>query len=164
MTIFSLSSCINDKDEDDTINYVKVNDAVPAFTVPDANGDLFNSSEFKGKTSLLMFFLSTCRDCQKVMPRLNEVWNELKEHPDFLMVTISRQETVESVTAYFNENGFTMPVYFDSDRFVFNLFANQTVPRMYVVNENGVVSWMSVEDTEITTQEIINALNLSGTY
>jgi hypothetical protein len=39
-----------------------------------------------------------------------------------------------------------MGYYTDADRSVFNKFANSTIPRIYMIDADGVIRWMAVEE------------------
>lgn len=152
-----LFSCIKD-DENETINYINVNSQIPTFAVEDTAGNTFSSKQFIGKQSLLVFFGTYCPDCKQVLPVIEEVWKELKDDPRFLLVTISRKETAEAVSNYWEENQFTMPFYLDTRGEVFSLFANNTIPRIYIINPDNEVVWMAVEFLDISAKELIQKI------
>ena len=156
MTLLLFSS-IND-DENETINYINVNSQIPTFAVEDTAGNTFSSKQFIGKQSLLVFFGTYCPDCKQVLPVIEEVWKELKDDPRFLLVTISRKETAEVVSNYWKENQFTMPFYLDTRGEVFSLFANNTIPRIYIINPDNEVVWMTVESLDISAKELIQKI------
>jgi peroxiredoxin len=154
-------SCIKEGDDisDEMINYVEVGDAVPGFTVFDDKGGTFSSFGFAGKRSLLLLFVSSCGDCRKVLPVLNnEILPWIKDNPGYQLITISRDEPAQEVASHWTENMYTMPVYLDPDRKVFSLFANRTIPRLYIINEEGIVEWMAIEKLEISSEELVNIL------
>ena len=110
--ILLLLSCIKDEKED-VINYIEENDKLPEFTVKNATGEELHSEDLSGNTTLLVFFVTTCGDCKRELPKIDSVWNEMKDHPTFRLVTISRGETTEVVNAFWKEQNFTMPFYLD---------------------------------------------------
>jgi peroxiredoxin len=154
-------SCIKEGDDipDEVINYVEVGDAVPGFTVEDDKGGTFSSSGFAGKRSLLLLFVSSCGDCRKVLPVINnEVLPWIKENPGYQLITISRDEPAQEVAGHWSGNNYTMPVYLDPGRKVFSLFANRTIPRLYIINKEGIIEWMAIEKLEISSGELIDML------
>lgn len=156
---FLLLACIKEEvDGDAIINHININDHVPAFVVHDTTGNDFNSKEFTGKQSLLVFFGSYCNDCKRILPVIEEVWKEMKNDPGFLLTPISRREAAEDVINYWKANGFTMPFYLDQKGEAFSLFANSTIPRIYIINSNNVVVWMSVESLDLTASELIEKI------
>ncbi len=158
---FTFFSCVKDGNSDPTeiINYVVEGDPVPSFTVTNGQGEIFSSTELVGKRSLLVFFNTDCRDCKTVLPSINnDVWKELKDSPEFLVVTIARGENANTVESYWEVNQYTMPTFQDLDRSVFLKFANNTVPRLYIINEDGFIEWMAIEKLNISTEELIGLI------
>ena len=97
-----LLSCIKDEKED-VINYIEENDKLPEFTVKSPTGEELHSDDLSGNTTLLVFFVTTCGDCKRELPKIDSVWNEMKDHPTFRLVTISRGETAEVVNDFWKE-------------------------------------------------------------
>lgn len=154
--LFLLSACIKEDDDipDEIINYVGVGDKVPAFTVESGDGKEFDSSSFVGKRSLLALFVTTCSDCDRELPKAQAVWESLQGEDEFQVITIARKNNKADVDAYWKKKQFTMPVFLDLDRTVFDLFANSTVPRFYVIDEQGKVIWMGIETISLSAAEI----------
>ena len=68
LTLFALlfSSCVKDKDQEGEIeNYIEAGDKLPDFTVKNAAGEELNSEELEGQVTLLVFFVTTCSDCER---------------------------------------------------------------------------------------------------
>lgn len=147
-----MCSCIKD-DVDEVENYVTVGMEVPVFTVDDGEGSVFSSEMFKGKQTLLVFFNTVCGDCAREIPKAEAVWQALKEDADYSVVAIGRKENKESMAAYWKDMDLTMPKYQDPDRSVFDMFANSTIPRFYIINDKGVVVWMGIENLGEDTEE-----------
>ena len=142
-----------------TINNVNVGNQVPPFAVEDTTGNKFSSNQFLNKQSLLVFFGTYCPDCKRVLPVIEEVWKELRNDSKFQLITISREETAEAVSEYWKENQLTMPFYLDPTYGdVFSLFANNTIPRIYLINQNKEVVWMAVESLDMSAKELIEMI------
>lgn len=156
---FLLVACIKEEgDSQGVINHININDHIPTFTVTDTMGNAFNSKQFFGKHSMLIFYGTYCNDCKKVLPVIEEVWKEMKNEPEFLLIPVSRGETAGEVTNYWKANGFTMPFYLDQNSEAFSLFANSTIPRIYIIDPSNVVVWMSVESLDLTAGELIEMI------
>ena len=157
---YATQACVKgDKSDDGIENYVKKGDKIPEFTVVSADGETtFNSLQFNGKSGLLVFFVTSCGDCAVAMPVIQNVWAELRDNPDFIMAAVSRDETSETVIQHWTDKGFSMPAYLDPGREIFEMFANSTVPRIYLINPERKVTWMAIEKLDITAQEIIQKL------
>lgn len=152
--IIAIGSCITENENTEIVNYINPGDKIPYFTVPDQNGNLFNSTSLTGKKSLLLFFHTECEDCRRELPIIEESYQNFKEDTNYCFIAIAREEPVESVNKYWKENNLTLPTYFDYDRNVYSLFANSMIPRIYILNENGIVTYMGIENLGLTAQEL----------
>lgn len=154
-----LSSCVKDKDQDGKIeNYIEVGDKLPNFTVKNTAEEELNNEQLKGHVTLLVFFMTTCPDCERELPKIEGIWQQLHENTDFKLIAISRVETASTVNQYWEKQQFKMPFYLDPEREVFSLFANSTIPRIYLVNRENIVTWMAIEETELTTEQLIEKI------
>ncbi|MDL2255879.1 TlpA family protein disulfide reductase [Parabacteroides sp. OttesenSCG-928-K15] len=161
LLICCLPSCIKEQTEDDdeVINHVQVGSSIPSFTVTDDKENTFHAADFKGKRSLLILFNTSCPDCKKALPVVELVWNELKDNADYQIIGIGRQVGMKAINDYWAENELTIPAYPDPDRKVFDLFANSYIPRIYLIDTNGIVQWMAIESLGSTTaNDLINKL------
>lgn len=149
------SACVKDKDKpEEMVNYVNINDKLPEFTVKNVDGEELRSQDFAGRVTLLVFFITTCPDCQRELPKIEQVWQDFKDNPDFRLVTIARAEKADVISQFWEKHQFDMRFYLDPDRQVFSLFANNTIPRIYLVNRENVVTWMAIEEMSLTALQL----------
>ena len=161
-----LLSCTSTSSDNEKTGYVKVGDQIPSFTVYDDEGNAFSSSEFAGKRSLLLLFDVTCGQCQREFVEIQKVWNTLKNAPDnYRLVAISRgssgitrAEDIAAVNEYWSDNSLSFPKYFDENRKVYNRFAEKNVPRLYLIDKQGIVRWLSVEEIN-TASELLDKID-----
>lgn len=162
-TLAGCVSCVGEKGGDGVINHVNVGDKVPAFTVDPPEGaewtGFTSPEDFGGRKSLLVLFDPTCGQCKIVLPIIETVWKELirDNRDEYCLVNISRQRTEESAELW-ETKGFEMPYHLDPDRSVFELFANSTVPRIYLIDTDGIVRDMLVEKYDFTAKWLMDEL------
>lgn len=135
-----MASCSMIKDEvPDPIGEekVRVGDRLPEFSVTMNDGRVVRSSELKGKPSVIVFFATTCKDCQRELPLINERYRQYGE--DTIFVAISREQTADEVLSYWTRNALTIPFSAQSDRSVYSLFATSGIPRIYTSDADGIV-------------------------
>ena len=151
----SLTSCVTDGGEDinEVINYINVGDKLPAFGYNE-----FNTNDFTGKRSLLVLFETTCPDCKRVLPKVEQVWQQLKENTDYKVVAVARGQKISVTEGSWGDN-YTMPVISDEGKNIFNFFANRMIPRVYIINPEGIVTHMWIEKLDITATEVIELMN-----
>jgi len=155
------ASCIKEESEDtgdEVINYVQVGDVLPTFSVSDGAGNILTNEDFKGKKSYLVFFVTTCKDCARELPRVEQIWRQVKDDPDYQIVAIARKQGKEETDTYWNNNNYTMPKYLDTDRKVYEMFANITVPRIYLIDREGIVQWMGIETFTPSDDELLKKI------
>ncbi len=129
-----LPACIRDKeepdDDPDTLR-VKIGDQLPAFSVKTIDGVTISNKSFEGKKGTIIFFNSTCKDCRRELPVMEQEYKLLMssaDSDDYLWICISREEGVANVTKYWEGEGFTMPVSAQSDRLTYTKFATAGIP------------------------------------
>lgn len=138
-------SCIKDDTGNKTEYYILAGDNVPAFEMTNGENTLKSPDDFLGKKTLLVFFTTTCSDCRRDMPFAE--YAHLQLEPQGLnVITIGRGETGQTINNYWSQLDLSMPYFPDTNRAIFELFANRTIPRFYLIDEQGVVIWMCAND------------------
>ena len=143
-------SCNTIVDEEDSkvMEYVKVGDHVPLFTVQTVDSDgvlgTFSTEWLTGETVIVLFH-TTCSDCQRELPRLNDYYLQHRSDEGFQMVAISRAERAESVAAFWKEQGLSIPYSAQTDRSIYELFASSIIPRVYFCSSVGLVTRIYIE-------------------
>ena len=153
--LFSLTAVtgcsMSDDDDEETTERVRVGDRIPLFTVSTVNSDgtegMFTTAQLTGETVIVLFNTS-CSDCQRDLPLLNDYYLQHRDDKGFQMVAISREEGAESVAAYWAANGLVMPYSAQPDRRIYSLFASSIIPRIYFCGANGIVTHVFIEKFE----------------
>jgi thiol-disulfide isomerase/thioredoxin len=131
--------------QDDFQSYTRTGQKMPAFSFTTLDGKETSTTELKGKVVFVNFWATWCPPCLAEMPRMErEVWRRFKSSPDFFMVAIAREQTVDEITPFLKENRLTFPAAPDPAREVFRLFGNGGIPRSYVVGRDGQILFQSV--------------------
>ena len=135
--------------------------AAPDFTVYDLEGNAHKLSDFRGKPVILNFWATWCGYCQVEMPDFDEKFKEYGNDVHFIMlnVTDGAQETVESASAFIQENGYSFPVYYDTDMDATGSYNTSGLPVTYFIDADGnFVAWQQGMMTAETLQIGIDML------
>ena len=111
----------------------------PDFTVYDLEGNAWSLSDFRGKPVILNFWASWCGPCKMEMPEFEEAYGEYGDQIHFLLVNLTdgAQETVETASSFVAGEGYTFPIYYDTDMSAAMAYAVNAVPVTYFIDENG---------------------------
>ena len=113
--------------------------SAPDFTVYDAQGNEVKLSDYFGKPIVLNFWASWCGPCKMEMPYFEEVYQQIADRVQFLMVnsTDGSSETVESASAFITEQGYTFPVFYDTSFEASINYQAFSLPTTYFISAEG---------------------------
>ena len=116
---------------------VQPGDPLPSFLLEMADGSSLTNAELKGMPSLILFFHTSCSDCQRTIPVVQQAYEQFGETLRF--VAVSRGQSKDEVSSWWHHNGITIPYSAQKDRKVYELFALSRIPRIYVSGSDGIV-------------------------
>lgn len=163
VSILSAVSFSCSSDDEPAEDPVQVGDTIPRFSVTLTDGTTVSSESLRGSQSMIVFFYTNCPDCQAELPEIQKVYQAVGCQPGThtadktQVLCISREENQESVVDYWKRNSFTMPASAQETRDVFELFANSTVPRIYIVNSDLKVTNIYIEE-KVEASTLLSAL------
>lgn len=137
--------------------------AAPEFTVYDQEGNAYTLADFRGKPVILNFWATWCGYCQVEMPDFDEKYQQYGEDIQFVMlnVTDGSQDTVESASAYIAEQGYSFPVYYDTELNATRAYNANGLPVTFFIDAEGnFVAWqqgmMTAETLQIGIDMLLN--------
>ena len=108
------------------------------FTVTDGNGKSVKLSDYVGKPIVLNFWASWCGPCKSEMPEFQEVYEEMGDEVQFLMVnaTVSG-DTVAGAKSFIQQYGYTFPVLFDTTGEALQVYGVDAFPTTWFLDKEG---------------------------
>lgn len=132
--------------------------AAPDFTVYDLDGNAHKLSDFQGKPVILNFWASWCSPCKSEMPDIESAYQKYGEEIHFLIVNLTdgSRETTATASAYITEQGYTFPVYYDTDSDAAYTYGVSGIPITYFIDAEGyfVAYYQSAMSADILQQGI----------
>ena len=122
----------------------------PSVIVVDSSGTEINSGDLLNGNRLVVSLWSTwCVPCRRELPQLQQF---AVEHQDVSVVAVNLGDKLDSVAAYADEIGLTMPVVIDSEGRISSALGVTSVPSTIVIDSHGKV--IATHVGEITADEL----------
>ena len=111
----------------------------PDFTMLDADGNVVRLSDFTGTPVLVNFWATWCPPCRAELPAFDVAFQTYGSSIQFLMVDLADgvQETEKSARAFVAENGYTFPVYYNTDGSAVSAYRLYAVPQTVAIDAEG---------------------------
>ncbi len=151
--VIFLSLMLNQLFSMESQNHIELNKPAPIFVLRDLNGqDVFLRDycgnlrqPWKNKIKhvvVLSFFASYCKPCLKEIPILEKLATKFAD-TDLITFLINYGESEDEVKRYLQEKGFSLPVLLDRYAVVAKKYGVTSVPRIFVINQDGDLIWMT---------------------
>ena len=134
---------------------------VPDFTVYDLEGNALSLYDCLGKPIVLNFWATWCGPCQSEMPAFDKMYQQYSDQVTFLMVNVTdgSRDTVESVTSFYKNSGYTFPIYFDTTLEASMTYGAYSIPLTFFIDAEGNLLYNQMgaisEETLIQCMELL---------
>lgn len=129
---------------------VKEGDKAPLFSATLLDGTVVSLADYQGEYVMLILFSHTCPDCKTLLDDLHsgDLFADYLTWSDDMAMTVlavGRDATTTQLQEYCSKNGYTVDMIADNNRAIFNLYATTYVPRVYIIDPQGVIEKMYIE-------------------
>lgn len=156
LLVCSLQGCISDEPKGTAL---QPGDSLPFFGVSLSDGSIVSNSSLMGKVGVIVFFNTDCLDCQKELPIIQQLWDEFKDDSQVVIAPIAREESEQHIENYWVKNNLTMPYSPQESRAVYNLFASSVIPRIFISNPEGIITFSSGDQDMPNLSDLKSAIN-----
>lgn len=157
ITALAFNACIND-DIPQRAEKVNVGDVLPDFSAQMSDGTMVTGESLRQAVAVVVFFHTSCPDCRQLLPQIQTLYDEYSSK-GVAFALISREEDSTTISTFWEEHDLTMPYSPQSDRAIYNLFANSLIPRVYVSDKKGVVQSVFTDNPVPSHDEIKDVLD-----
>ncbi|MGM9596369.1 MAG: TlpA family protein disulfide reductase [Eubacteriales bacterium] len=111
----------------------------PDFTVLDSDGNEVRLSDFAGEPIVINFWATWCPPCRAELPDFNEMYTKYGNDVNFLMVNLTDgiSETIEGVKSFVSQEGYTFPVYYDTQSDASSTYSVYSIPLTLFIDKSG---------------------------
>lgn len=115
-------------------------ETAPDFTMTNASGEEIKLSDFFDKPVVLNFWASWCGPCKSEMPHFEDAYQKYGEDINFVIVNLTdgARETVENASDFIEKQGYTFPLYFDTNTEGAMTYGTYSIPVTYFIGADGV--------------------------
>ena len=109
------------------------------------DGSIIDDDILAEGISVVMFFHTSCPDCQQALPRMQQIYDEYASK-GIIFALVSREESSIDIDDYFNRKGLKLPYSAQTDRRVYEKFAQTRIPRIYMCEKGGIIRYIFTDD------------------
>ena len=132
-------------------------DVAPTFESTTLNGNTLYSTAFHGKPFVVAFVAARCAACEKTLTAAQATYVDFSDVP---IVGVFGDSDAQSASAVTSKLELKFPILVDGDGLIAKSFKISDVPRTFVVDPNGRITWVGGRDLdEGTLTSALRAVN-----
>jgi len=127
---------------------VTVGDQAPNFSATILDGKQISlQDDYIGKTPVLLVFWATwCPNCQREVPRLNQLDKEIGERLSILAINLGvGGDSIANVRTYKKEHSMNYPIIFDEKNCIKKAYEVFGTPTQIIVGVNGTILYRGMD-------------------
>ncbi len=113
---------------------------LPTFELADLSGNLWRLQDLAGKSLLINLWATWCGPCVAELPKLQEMYERVKDRTDLEIITFNVDEDLGLVQPFMKERGYDFPVLV-AYNFVEALIDDLSIPQNWIIDPEGRWRW-----------------------
>lgn len=138
---------------------LKKGDPAPNFTVKMLDGSVVNIADLKGKVVVINFWATWCQPCRAELSRVDSEIVDRFAKDDLVFIAISRGETRDKVENFRRMTNYKFRMGLDTDSDIFNKFADNSIPRNYIIGRDGRIAGVHMGYSNELFHELISDID-----
>ncbi len=115
-------------------------DTMSDFTLEDINGDQIDSDELLSKKAVIVdFWAKWCGPCKKALPHLSDLQEKYRDLVNVICISTDKARDAGKVRSFVKSKNFEFITLLDPNKNVSKLFNVNTIPRTFIIDENGEI-------------------------
>lgn len=120
-------------------------------------GNKFTIGKGSQKPTLLIFFATWCPACKVTLPIIEKAY---KGNTDVNIIAVGREHTTEELKKWKETFPLSFDLVADEKREIYGKFADKYIPRLYVIDTEGNITFQDIGWKDYTQQSIDGAIYL----
>jgi peroxiredoxin len=118
-------------------------DEAPVFSTTDYSGATLSLESLRGKRILLHFWADWCSECRAEFPKLESVYQDLKDK-NFEIIAVNVGQSQDHVTSFVKEYKLTFPMLVDEQSVIAKQYGIRGLPTNFFINPDLTVHKMII--------------------
>jgi cytochrome c biogenesis protein CcmG, thiol:disulfide interchange protein DsbE len=109
------------------------------FELIDHNRNRISLSSMKGSVVFINFWATWCASCVEEMPAIERMYRNISGNSSFKVVSILYKDDLDRALNFMQQNGFTFPVYLNTDDSAARIFGITGIPETFIIDKRGML-------------------------
>ncbi|MEO1053350.1 MAG: TlpA disulfide reductase family protein [Bacteroidota bacterium] len=111
-------------------------DSIGALHLESLSGDSIRIGKNSTKNTVLVFFATWCGSCKVAIPKIDAAFDK---NENLNVIAVGREHSKEELLSWADDKYIKMDVVADENGETYSKFADQYIPRIYVIDKEGKV-------------------------